>query len=77
MRIYYLVHILVERNIGNYEHEEAFISLDEAKSFRDEINNYHGRENITKRDSYAYRISTHAFKNDSNAFIFAHEHGLV
>lgn len=77
MRIYYLVHILVERNIGNYEYEKAFISLEEAKAFRDEINNYHGNENIVKRDSYAYRISTHCFKNDSNAFIFAHEYGLV
>lgn len=76
MKIYYLVHILVSRNIGNYEYEKVFINLDEAKSFRDEINNYHGHENITKRDSYAYRISTHAFKNDSNARIFAHEHDL-
>ena len=76
MRIYYLVHVLVSRNIGNYEYEKVFISLDEAKSFRDEINNYHDQENITKRDSYAYRISTHAYKNDSNARIFAHEHDL-
>ena len=67
-KTFYMVHIEVERNIGNYDYTLVFKTLDEAKATAEEINAYHGYENISKRDSYAYKITRHAFSEKTNSY---------
>ena len=68
MKKFYVVHVEVSRNIGNYEYELVCTSLEEAKAKQIEINNYNSNENISLRDAYAHRISTHSFKDSSDLF---------
>ena len=68
MKKFYVLHVEVSRNIGNYYYELVYTSLEKAKAKQLEINNYNSNENISLRDAYAYRISTHSFKDSAELY---------
>lgn len=73
---YYIAHVEVERNIGNYKHEVVFRTMKSAKEFQTLINNYHSCEDRLKRDSTVYRISVHNFRNADNISKFEWENSI-
>lgn len=68
MKTFYVCHIELRRNIGNTTHTRIYKTLEEAKAEQEKINSYNSDKNIYLRDSYCWKITRHAFKNDTEKF---------
>lgn len=69
MKKFYVVHIEVSRNVGNYKYQCIYKTLEAAKRKQEFINNYTSNENICLRDAHAYKITTHSFKDSAELCI--------
>ena len=68
MKTFYVCHIELIRNIGNKQYTRICKTLEEAKAEQERVNAYNSDEDIHLRDSYCWKITRHAFKNDTEKF---------
>lgn len=67
-KVFYVCHIEVCRNVGNYTYTKIYKSLESAKAEKERINAYRDDENIVLRDSHCYKITRHAFEHKTEKF---------